>query len=91
MREEIVSRILKHARLFLERDNNIRSVAKITGWSKTTVHLDLVDRLPQVYLDLSKKVLEKIEKQKAIKHLIGGYATQQKWITKNRKADRNAK
>jgi hypothetical protein len=82
--EEIKLRARKHALLFIERNADIRSVSKITGYSRSTIHLDL-HRIEEYYPDLYNKVLEKINFHQSVKHLRGGYATQEKRRKKDKK------
>jgi putative DeoR family transcriptional regulator (stage III sporulation protein D) len=83
--EELDARVLKHGRLFIKRDANIRSVAKLSGWSKSTVEKDLNMRLPLLHIDLYEKVREKLLFHKNVRHIRGGEATKVKW---NKKQDR---
>jgi putative DeoR family transcriptional regulator (stage III sporulation protein D) len=85
--EEMNARVLKHARLFIKRDANIRSVAKVTGWSKSTVEKDLNLRLPLLHMELSEKVQEKISYHRNVRHIRGGEATRSKWDRKKGKGE----
>lgn len=83
MKEEIIKRrVIKHAHMFLERGATIRSVAKKSIYSKSTIHLDLTKRLPKIHLELYEKVLEKILFHKNIRHILGGEATKNKFKKK---------
>lgn len=86
MKNNIRDRVLRHARFFLKRDvRNIRHLAEITGYSKTTVHNDLRYKLEKIHPELYTKVLEKLEFNKSVRHLRGGYSTKQKWDKKKNK------
>lgn len=74
-----LERARKHALLFIKRDANIRTVAKETGYSKNTIHLDLY-RIEKDYPDLFKIVLHKIIIQKESRHIRGGEATKNKYL-----------
>jgi putative DeoR family transcriptional regulator (stage III sporulation protein D) len=90
MRKDIETRCVKHGLLFIQRDETIRTVALRTGWSRMTVFKDLTERLYEVNRDLSDKVREKLDENKELRHLKGGYATQEKYIKiKERKARKN--
>ncbi len=80
MKDNIRDRVLKHARMFLSRDiKNIRQLANITKYSKTTVHIDLTERLKKIHPELYSKVAEKIIFNKKSRHLRGGQATKELW------------
>jgi len=82
---DIEQRTLRHAALMISLQTTVRGVAEFTGWSKTTVHVDLTERLPhinklaavQVYAILSYN-----DSQKAIR---GGRATKRHWEGQNQK------
>jgi hypothetical protein len=82
--EMILLRARKHALMFIERDENIRSVAARTGFSKDTVNLDL-HRIKDAYPELYFKVLNKLNHNKAVKHFRGGYSTQEMYRKKGNK------
>jgi putative DeoR family transcriptional regulator (stage III sporulation protein D) len=82
MKDYIEQRVLKHARMYLERNENIRSVAKLSGWSKNTVDRDLRERLPLIHPDLSNLVQNKIKKQREIRTIKGGITTKDMWEKK---------
>lgn len=81
--EAIVKRSIEHGMLFIKRDATIRSVAKETGYNKSTVHLDL-HRLEKVHPALYDKVKEKLSWNSATKHQRGGEATRKKYERKNK-------
>lgn len=83
--DKIEERVLKHARLFIKRNATIRSVAKETGWSKSTVDKDLRVRLPLIHMPLFEKVTEKIVLHRSVRHIRGGESTRRKWEKKNGK------
>lgn len=80
-KEQIKKRAINHGLLFIERNANIRTVAKKTGNSKSTVHLDLY-RLKDYHMELFEKVKEKLEYNLSVRHLRGGYSNQQKLLKK---------
>ncbi|MET3575445.1 putative DeoR family transcriptional regulator (stage III sporulation protein D) [Bhargavaea ullalensis] len=65
--------------LLLETGSTVRALARTTGYSKSTVHKDLTERLPDVNGDLAKEVARVLAYHKAIRHLRGGEATRRKW------------
>ena len=56
-----------------------RAAAKKFGVSKSTVHKDLQDRLPQFNRSLYLQVKEVLEVNKAQRHIRGGMATRKKY------------
>lgn len=76
--EVIKKRAIEHGFLFIKRDfTTIRDVAKETGFSKTTVHLDLY-RLKIIHPSLFEKVEEKINFNLATRHIRGGESSRKK-------------
>ena len=50
--------------------------------SKSTVHKDLTERLPEINPELANEVKEILDYHKSIRHLRGGEATKQKYRKK---------
>ena len=57
----------------------VRAAAAAFGCSKSTVHKDLQDRLPQFNRSLYLQVKEVLEINKAQRHIRGGLATRKKY------------
>jgi putative DeoR family transcriptional regulator, stage III sporulation protein D len=57
----------------------VRVIAKEFGVSKSTVHKDLTERLPEINPDLANEVKEILDYHKSIRHLRGGEATKLKY------------
>ena len=57
----------------------VRAAAAAFGCSKSTVHKDLQDRLPQFNRSLYLQVKEVLEVNKAQRHIRGGMATRRKY------------
>ena len=85
MHEKIRARSLHLGRLLLETNLTVRELAKLTGYSKSTVHKDLTERLPKVDQGLARQTAEILAYHKAIRHLRGGEATRQKWLYKKQR------
>jgi putative DeoR family transcriptional regulator (stage III sporulation protein D) len=64
----------------VEKGGTVRALARKTGFSKSTVHKDLTERLVQVNEPLAKRVQELLAYNKSIRHLRGGEATRKKWL-----------
>ena len=57
----------------------VRAAAAAFGCSKSTVHKDLQDRLPQFDRCLYLQVKEVLDENKAQRHIRGGMATRKKY------------
>ena len=67
------------AHYLIENRTTVRAAAKKFGVSKSTVHKDLQDRLPQFNRSLYLQVKEVLEVNKAQRHIRGGLATRKKY------------
>ncbi|MGM9573754.1 MAG: sporulation transcriptional regulator SpoIIID [Hominicoprocola sp.] len=63
----------------IENRTTVRAAAKKFGISKSTVHKDLQDRLPQFNRTLYLQVKEILDENKAQRHIRGGLATRKKY------------
>ena len=63
----------------IENRTTVRAAAKQFGVSKSTVHKDLSERLPQYNRALYLQVKEILEENKAQRHIRGGIATRRKY------------
>jgi putative DeoR family transcriptional regulator (stage III sporulation protein D) len=75
----IKERTIKIGRCIVETRNTVRMIAKEFGVSKSTVHKDLTERLPEINPDLANQVKTILEYHKSIRHLRGGEATKVKY------------
>ena len=67
------------AAYIIENGATVRSAAKHFGISKSTVHKDLSQRLPQCNKLLYRQVRTVLELNKAQRHIRGGLATREKY------------
>lgn len=79
MQDYIVERILTVADYTITHKATVRATAKQFGISKSTVHKDLRDRLPEINPALSKEINAILDFNKAQRHLRGGLATKRKY------------
>ncbi|MGI6096719.1 MAG: sporulation transcriptional regulator SpoIIID [Dethiobacteria bacterium] len=79
MQDYIEQRVLEISRYILDTSSTVREVAKNFGVSKSTVHKDLTERLPQINMSIAKEVRQLLQKNKEERHLRGGEATRQKY------------
>jgi putative DeoR family transcriptional regulator, stage III sporulation protein D len=86
----IKDRTLKIGEYIVETRNTVRTIAREFGVSKSTVHKDLTERLPEINPDLANRVKEILEYHKSIRHLRGGEATKLKY-NKDEKAQNSSK
>ena len=63
----------------IENRATVRAAAVKFGISKSTVHKDLCDRLPQYNRTLYLAAKEVLEENKAQRHIRGGIATRKKY------------
>ena len=63
----------------IETGATVRTAAKHFGISKSTVHKDLSQRLPQCNKGLYRQVRSVLELNKAQRHIRGGLATREKY------------
>ena len=79
MKGNIEQRACDLAVYIIENRTTVRAAAKKFGVSKSTVHKDLQDRLPQINRTLYLQVKEILEVNKAQRHIRGGIATRRKY------------
>ncbi len=69
------NRVLEMAYLMIDGRRTVREVAKIIGYSKSTVHHDLTTKLKRMDYTLYNEVKSLLEYNKKVRHLRGGEAT----------------
>lgn len=79
MIDRIDLRVLEEARYISEHGATVRDAAKHFGVSKSTVHKDLVERLPHLNRALFRQTRCVLDQNKAERHLRGGRATMRKF------------
>ena len=78
--DEMKNRVIEMANVFLEGKRTVREVAKIVGYSKSTVHHDLTTKLEDIDPSLYLQVKELLEYNKKIRHIRGGESTRLKYL-----------
>ncbi len=73
------NRVLEMANIILEKKATVRQVASIVGYSKSTVHKDLTDKLRIINFSLYNEVKEILDYNKQVRHIRGGQSTKQKF------------
>ena len=79
MSDTIEKRACELAVYMIEHQTTVRAAAKHFGISKSTVHKDLSQRLPQYNRALYDQVKALLEINKAQRHIRGGLATRRKY------------
>lgn len=79
MKENLDERAEELALYLIENKATVRAAAKKYGVSKSTVHKDIVERLPQVNRPLYLQVKAVLDENKAQRHIRGGLATRKKY------------
>lgn len=76
-------RVLEIASYIIETKATVRQAAKIFGVSKSTVHKDMTERLPEINPEKAQLVKKVLEFNKAERHIRGGRATRRKYLNVN--------
>ena len=79
MKENMEERAERLALYIIENRTTVRAAAGKFGISKSTVHKDISERLPQYNRGLFLQVKEVLEVNKAQRHIRGGMATRKKY------------
>ncbi|WP_053218127.1 sporulation transcriptional regulator SpoIIID [Virgibacillus senegalensis] len=87
MHDYIKERTIRIGKYIVETRKTVRVIAKEFGVSKSTVHKDLTERLPEINPELAAEVKTILDHHKAIRHLRGGQATKLKYSVNTPEAD----
>ena len=79
MKEQLEDRAERLALYIIENRTTVRAAAKKFAVSKSTVHKDIAERLPEFNRPLYLQVKEVLEVNKAQRHIRGGIATRRKY------------
>ena len=79
MADTIEERACELAVYIIETGATVRAAAQHFGISKSTVHKDLIQRLPQYNKTLYLQVRQVLDTNKAQRHIRGGLATKRKY------------
>ena len=79
MTDTIEDRACELAVYIIETGATVRSAAQHFGISKSTVHKDLSQRLPQYNMRLYQQVRQVLDINKSQRHIRGGMATRRKY------------
>ena len=79
MKDNMEERAERLALYIIENRATVRTAAQKFGISKSTVHKDISERLPQFNRSLYLQVKEVLDVNKAQRHIRGGIATRKKY------------
>lgn len=79
LKGNIEERAVLLAQYIIENKTTVRAAAAKFGISKSTVHKDISERLPQFNRNLYLQVREVLDVNKAQRHIRGGMATRRKY------------
>ncbi len=83
MRGYIWRRVLDVSTYIADTGSTVRDAARKFAVSKSTVHKDVSERLPQIDARLAKRVRRILEHNKAERHIRGGEATRRKYAERH--------
>ncbi|UNC93654.1 sporulation transcriptional regulator SpoIIID [Candidatus Contubernalis alkaliaceticus] len=81
MQDYIEQRVMEISNYILETGATVRQVASMFGVSKSTVHKDITDRLPDIHPTYAREVKKVLDRNKAERHIRGGEATRKKYLS----------
>ncbi len=84
MQEYIVQRVMEITNYIMETGFTVRQTAQVFGVSKSTVHKDITERLPQINAHLYQEIRIILERNKAERHIRGGEATRRKYLSEKK-------
>ena len=79
MKDYIEQRVLEIAQYIIDTKATVRQAAKEFKISKSSVHKDMSERLPQISKTMAREVKKILEINKAERHIRGGHATFMKY------------
>ena len=81
MKAYIEERAALVANFIVKNNATVRETAKKFGISKSTVHKDVTERLIKINPKLAGEARMVLEKNKSVRHIRGGLATKEKYMT----------
>ncbi len=79
MKPYIEKRAVEIGTYIVEKSATVRQAARNFGVSKSTVHKDVAERLPQIDVELAKEARSVLDVNKSERHIRGGMATRKKY------------
>ena len=84
MQDYILQRVMEITNYIMETGFTVRQTAQVFGVSKSTVHKDITERLPQINAHLYQEIRIILERNKAERHIRGGEATRRKYLSEKK-------
>ena len=81
MKAYIEERAIEVANFIINSNATVRETAKKFGISKSTVHKDVTERLVKINPTLAGAARQVLETNKSERHIRGGMATKEKYMT----------
>ena len=81
MNGDLTERITEEAYYIIGTGATVRQTAKIFHFSKSTIHKDVTERLYKINKRLYKKVKKVLDLNLSERHIRGGEATRQKYLS----------
>ncbi len=79
MKDTVEDRAVELGEYIVHNKATVRAAAKVFGISKSTVHMDVAQRLQRISPGLYNEVREVLNVNKAQRHIRGGLATREKY------------
>ena len=79
MKDYIEERVLKVGKYIITSKATIRRTAIVFGVSKSTIHKDMIERLPKINPQIAAEVKNVLDHNKAMRHIRGGNSTREKY------------
>ena len=79
MKREVQTRVTEAAKYILKTGATVRACAEVFGVSKTTIHKDMRERLPELSPSMARRVDAVLRKNRDERHIRGGQATREKY------------
>lgn len=83
LKDTVEDRAIHLGEYIVENKATVRAAAKKFGISKSTVHMDVAQRLQKISPGLYNEVREVLDVNKAQRHIRGGLATREKYKSGN--------
>lgn len=82
MYKKTQNRVILEAEYIIKHGATVRKTASVFGVGKSTVHKDMTERLEPISKYLYEKVRRVLEVNLSERHIRGGEATKQKYLSK---------
>lgn len=81
MKNDVCKRCIILGEYIVETGATVRQAGEKFGISKSTVHIDVTKRLSKLSPSLASQVNKVLQNNKATRHIRGGKATKEKYLT----------